>query len=226
MKFITESDLRALYKEQPFDSYVPQTGTKITPGARQFLIDRKVKIADGMAQKRISKQKEETPLEPRAQAISIPKRRICCRLASAEAVCLTTAQQLLAKDIPIVQQIIELSGELSQIKTVLESGGVFSDFTYPGCTGIHGENSGCDLGDCFPITGFHIQLEKGQEIILLHQLRCALREMCIDMLELQEQEKADDSPYQTAYEQTNRIINRLSQLICTASGGKVCRRKT
>ncbi|MDR0884948.1 MAG: hypothetical protein LBN22_01050 [Clostridiales Family XIII bacterium] len=40
MKFITEDDLRDKYKKEPLSVYVPPDGTKLTPGARQFLIDR------------------------------------------------------------------------------------------------------------------------------------------------------------------------------------------
>ena len=37
MKFITEDDLRTIYKSNPFTSYEIETGTRLTPGARQFL---------------------------------------------------------------------------------------------------------------------------------------------------------------------------------------------
>ena len=53
MKFITENDLRALYKAQPFSSYDPKEGERLTPGARQFLIDRGIKYVR-RAQRKIS----------------------------------------------------------------------------------------------------------------------------------------------------------------------------
>ena len=40
MKFITEQDLRSRYRAEPFTSYTPEPGTRLTPGARQFLTDR------------------------------------------------------------------------------------------------------------------------------------------------------------------------------------------
>lgn len=39
MKFITEEDLRDLYKSTPFTTYTQPEGTRLTPGARQFLVD-------------------------------------------------------------------------------------------------------------------------------------------------------------------------------------------
>ena len=46
MKFITEEDLRDLYKKQPFTDYDLREGERLTPGARQFLVDRGVDMYD------------------------------------------------------------------------------------------------------------------------------------------------------------------------------------
>ena len=53
MKFITENDLRALYKAQPFSSYDPKEGERLTPGARQFLIDRGINMYGGRNLRRV-----------------------------------------------------------------------------------------------------------------------------------------------------------------------------
>lgn len=42
MKFITEDDLRDLYFKNNFTSYEIKENTRLTPGARQFLIDFKI----------------------------------------------------------------------------------------------------------------------------------------------------------------------------------------
>ena len=46
MKFITEDDLRDLYKKEPFMDYDLQPGERRTPGARQFLLDRGINLYD------------------------------------------------------------------------------------------------------------------------------------------------------------------------------------
>lgn len=46
MKFITEDDLRDLYRKQPFMDYDLQPGERLTPGARQFLLDRGINLYD------------------------------------------------------------------------------------------------------------------------------------------------------------------------------------
>lgn len=44
MVFITEQDLRDKYNEAPFRRYIVKEGEKLTPGARQFLIDFRIDI--------------------------------------------------------------------------------------------------------------------------------------------------------------------------------------
>ena len=48
MKFITEDDLRTIYRDKPFSSYDIGPDSRLTPGARQFLQDRQINVfADG-----------------------------------------------------------------------------------------------------------------------------------------------------------------------------------
>ena len=46
MKFITEDDLRILFRREPFASYDLPAQAKLTPGARQFLLDKKISFCD------------------------------------------------------------------------------------------------------------------------------------------------------------------------------------
>ena len=46
MKFITEIDLRDLYRKEPFTHYELEPGARFTPGARQFLSDKGINILD------------------------------------------------------------------------------------------------------------------------------------------------------------------------------------
>ena len=86
------------------------------------------------------------------------------------------------------------------------------------CHGICEDNFSSDLGDCFDITSFHIQVPKGREILLLHKLRCALYEFQVVLLETHCTNK--EIP-----ERVNQIINTLHQLICIAFGGDGCQRQ-
>lgn len=46
MKYLTEDDLRLIYHDNPFETFTIQNQTRLTPGAKTFLMDRKVKIID------------------------------------------------------------------------------------------------------------------------------------------------------------------------------------
>jgi len=46
MKYITEDDLRSIYRKTPFTSYELEPGAKLTPAARQFLADRSITYID------------------------------------------------------------------------------------------------------------------------------------------------------------------------------------
>jgi ethanolamine utilization protein EutJ len=49
MKYITESELRDLFKNKPFTTYYLDAGARITPGAREFLTDRKIEMVQLVA---------------------------------------------------------------------------------------------------------------------------------------------------------------------------------
>ncbi|EEB36261.1 hypothetical protein ANHYDRO_00913 [Anaerococcus hydrogenalis DSM 7454] len=57
MLFITEENLRYQYKKSPFDSYIIEKGSKLTPQARQFLLDFRIDIIDKSKPKKIKKKK-------------------------------------------------------------------------------------------------------------------------------------------------------------------------
>ncbi|WP_418723760.1 hypothetical protein [Dysosmobacter sp.] len=48
MKFLTEDDIRKQFRNCPFSVYHPKPREKLTPGAVQFLRDRKVRFDDGI----------------------------------------------------------------------------------------------------------------------------------------------------------------------------------
>lgn len=46
MIFMTEEELRRLYRKAPFKEYILDGNTRLTPGGRQFLLDHKISIVD------------------------------------------------------------------------------------------------------------------------------------------------------------------------------------
>lgn len=229
MKFITEDDLRDLYRKEPFTEYEVGPGTRITPGARQFLADRQIVLydAENPRKKKAAMQKNsETEQSAAAPAIKAEycDKKLCGRIKSLEAMFLTVAEELLSRDILLAQKIISLKKSFTDIKSVLDSSKSCDPLICEKCTGINEENFSEDLGDCFEINEFHIQLAKGKEIITLHRLRCALRELEFDIREYFSG-KGNDEQGEEMIGKLNQIINTLSQMICYTAGGEKCQRK-
>ena len=59
MLFITEDNLRYKYKKSPFDSYIIEKGSKLTPQARQFLLDFRIDIVDKTKAKNTKKKQNK-----------------------------------------------------------------------------------------------------------------------------------------------------------------------
>ena len=204
MKFITEDDLRILFRREPFTSYDLPKGARLTPGGRQFLVDKKISFLDDpMSGKRRTpkpeEKKEETPKQEMSSQLLLLKRK------TLQAQFLEAGLSLMERDVLLAEQVFDLERRLSFLGK--ESTGKENEFQ--SCTGFNQDNFHKPLEDCFEITGFHAQSEKGREIVLLHRLRCSVRELAAE---------AGDESF-------NPVINRLSQMICLAYGGKACQKK-
>lgn len=249
MKFITEDELRYLYRKEPFTTYEPEPGTRLTPGARQFLLDRGIDMYDEVKASPIIRESltqeiccpsanpnhngggqkaEHTAAGGDGKA---PKKcnwrtkMVRTKLCSVEAVFLKTEQVLLEHDVLMAQNLTRLSKQFSDVRHMVEGKGNAAPLPCKECSGMNCENFTEDLEDCFEITDFHVQLEKGKEILALHQLRCALREIEPVMLQAFEGNDAAIGPCMDAIGKINQIINAVSQMICGAIGGKECQRK-
>lgn len=197
MKFITEDDLRRMYQEAPFGEYSEPEGSRLTPGGRQFLLDRGVTIGGRPVGK--PGYPKQTPAGGGGDASQ--DRRIRLALQTISAAFLQAGVDLLETDILLAQEVFTLEQYLAKLSHGEELPGK------PAHLVVNGPD---DCGDPRPtdleINGFHAQTEKGREIVRLYYLKCLLLE--------QEPWLAG-----ACREGVNSIISRLSQLICRALGG-------
>lgn len=225
MKFITEEYLRDLHRKEPFDTYKLQQGQRLTPGAAQYLSDRRIKMNDDAlkSNKNVSKSNQaETIKETENNNLNLNK-KLCYKLKSMEAVFLVTGSEILKDDIILAQNVINLRKKISNIRNVVNGKGILEPIHCKECTFMNSSNFTTELEDCFEITEFHMQLEKSNAILKMHTLRCALGELQFEIIE---NFKSDDEILKNRIiENVNSIINSLSQLICLAVGGKECQRK-
>lgn len=224
MKFITEDDLRLVYRNKPFTTYGQRPGERLTPGGRQFLSDHGIGICEyeetgrkgedgagggsaaGAGAGNISGP-GDIPVAQDSPAFGITP-EIAAAIASAQALFLQAGSDLLDVDVLTAQEIFELERHLAGLLKEQADGGR----EWVSCSAITLANKSCCLEDCFEVTGFHAQSPRGRELVRLHRLRCGLRELAYI---LPEHKKESLYP----------IINRLSQMICLAFGGKTCQRK-
>lgn len=228
MRFITEDDLRLAYKEHAFSVYEAKAGERLTPGGRQFLNDHGIRMDDsaqaGPWMGR-DKQVQDEPIGDKAPLFPIGRFPAdIARIRCVQASFLQAGCELLDINVLTAQEIFELERQLAGISQAIQDGGAHVG-SCPGadlgtakspacdsCTGITPDNWASQMEDCFEVTGFHAQSPRGREIVRLHRLRCELRALACTLPE-------DDK------KTVNRIINRLSQMICLAFGGKTCQKK-
>lgn len=233
MRFITEEDLRQRFRRERFTEYEPEAGTRLTPGARQFLSDRGIRLTEtengvrpgngqtGFGKKgagsslKQNEQPRETEAEERSQGAH-PAEELPCwqlELGNLQADFLQAGLDLQREDVLVSKEIFELERNLARLASGEEmaEGERRWEMLCPACTGIGPENCRKCLADCFEITGFHAQSPNGRVVIRLHVLRSRLRKL--------ERELPDDRK-----EMAHCIINRLSQMICHGFGGKICQK--
>ena len=219
MKFITEEDLRDLYRKEPFTAYELEQGARLTPGARQFLSDKGINMSDNGPVSR-----KEAPKPGRVNELE--KKKFSCMIRSAEAMFLMVGEELLRGDTVLAQSVIDLGKQFAGIKNAFNGKGLMDNLSCMDCTGINEKNFSEDLEDCFEINEFHIQLKKGRDIIVLHRLRCTLRELEAGILEMYDGHMGENDLSKELIGKVNQIVNTLSQLICSIAGGKICQRKS
>ncbi|HFI0420803.1 TPA: hypothetical protein ACGOW9_002024 [Streptococcus suis] len=107
MKYITEDDLRLLYRDNPFKTFTIQAQTRLTPGAKTFLTDRRIPIIDDINNKSnrtntLTELKQDTPM------VSLSNDWLQLRCD-----CLQIAYSLLDVDFTIAEELCMLEQTLA-----------------------------------------------------------------------------------------------------------------
>ncbi|QIB70221.1 hypothetical protein Ami103574_13380 [Aminipila butyrica] len=232
MKFITEEELRDIYRKEPFTTYELLPETRLTPGARQFLTDRGMNLyrVDIPADKTVAVQNQEAPIQINDTGKPMERdhwkmKKLINRLKLIESLFLLISKESIALDLFLAQDILKLGKQFSTIRQEIQSKEKKEKIFFKACSGIDVDNCHQDMGDCFDITEIHMQLDKGKEILKLHQLRCAIREVESMVMEVYEGNEKEHMRCEEIIAQVNQVINCLSQVICVAVGGKECQRK-
>ncbi|HEY8891978.1 MAG TPA: ethanolamine utilization protein [Clostridium sp.] len=226
MKFITENDLRDFNKIEPFTTYELEPGARLTPGARQFLMDRGINMNDTDPNTKKNNANVKQTSVQLERKNNWKKKKLRSKMKSTETLFLQSYEELLGGDVSLAQSIINLGKQFVNIKNEVEGKGSVENLSCTECTGINEKNFSDDLDDCFEITELHMQLKNGRKIIILHRLRSDLREIEPAVLELYEGSENENELCTEVIGKVNQIVNTLSQMICSVLGGKECQRKS
>ncbi|MGN0293097.1 MAG: hypothetical protein ACI4D3_03720 [Lachnospiraceae bacterium] len=221
MKFITESDLRAQFHEQPFTDYRIEEGSRLTPGARQYLSDRRVHILESGTKTQPDKLAVKKEISD--SDYSLAKERLMCQVEVLEAEFLVITSEIIGDNIEIAGQISKIGHEFGRIRSIIAEDTANSEINFTECTGMKQMNCCQDLGNCFEITDFYIQSPNGRILVQLNVLRARIRMLRIYADEAFDPEQ-DRERLAAVKDRMNQIINKISQIICAAAGVKECRR--
>jgi len=221
--FITEADLRELFRNRSFSDFKLPPGTRLTPGARQFLLDNRVNLYDDIYNNNINTSneiyKDNNKKLSTSKGVNYNKkfmRKI--RLIHSET--LLCGSSLVEKNLNIIQDISKISRQILEITKYIQTGTMTEFVEYKKCSGISEDEFSAYIDDCFEINDFHIQTENSNDILYLHKLRVLYRDFYD---ELDDYEFEDDI-IKNIKESLNRIINTISRLICAICGSKQCQR--
>jgi ethanolamine utilization cobalamin adenosyltransferase len=223
MKFITEMELRDLYKTEPFATYVLEADTKLTPGARQFLVDRRVTLA----QAQCSDSKQSTISEPKqAQGrenwctLRLRGRMDCI----ASLFLLIAAELLGCKDAVLSEEIMALGKYFRNIQKAEQEQIAPDKIQFWGWSEEEIKNRTANLEKYFDISEFHVGLENGKAVALLNHLRASLCEVEPAILETYWNEEQQVCSREDLIATVNLIINILCMMMWKCLGGQKWKR--
>jgi hypothetical protein len=218
MRFVTEDELRDMYKEAPFTTYTVPAGVRLTPGARQFLTDRGMLDPGGGNPEAFEKARRFSPVKEDEDG------HLRVMLESAKADFYKAGIDLAG----IAGADVSVSGRLmgigAQIGRLGSGADISAELDFRACTGIRPENFSDMPEDCFEIESFHVLSQRGAEIAVLHKLRSGLRALAWQIRALPGE--CENAEAALAVETgLNQIVNILSQMICTAFGSSTCQKR-
>ncbi len=206
MKFITENDLRTEYNQSAFTDYYVQKDSRLTPGARQFLIDWRITII----------QEDDPSFSPgngKKQQLQDGGNGDNCRkllhikIRTLENLILTTAHDFLAGNTCFVQNLLQLYDRINALHSFDKSPAAGKDCSKNGDKKSHSVAS-------FELNAFHLHAENSAEILSLHRLLCAVEEFACFVTQYN-----TPAVVTVLVQEVEEIRQRIVQLLAIADGG-------
>lgn len=223
MKFITEMELRDLYKTEPFTTYILEHDTKITPGARQFLVDRRVTLVQG--QERDDTQVTSNAATETQQQESWRTLRMRSKMHCVESLFIVIAAELLHSGNAVLsEEIMALSKFFQNVQAAELQDKAPDKIQFWDWSEDEIKNRAANLEKHFDISEFHVGLDNGKEIAWLNYLRASLREVEPAVLEAYWDKEQQVCSREDLIDTVNLIINILCMMMWKCLGGQKWKR--
>lgn len=214
MKFVTEMELRDLYEREPFVTFVLQPNMKITPGARQFLMDRRIKLVSSQCSDGEKSGNFNSYTQVIKNLSTLRLRRIFERVESL--FLLTAAELLHSGDAVLSEKVMLMAKFFQRLLNVEEKPMTLEQTQLLGLREVEIEKQ----PEFMEISQSHLRLENGRVIAHLNHLRASLREMEPVILETYWDEEKQVCLRQDLIDGINLITNMLCMIMRTCLGGK------
>ena len=215
MHFITENELRQKYRGQSFEGFEVPPDCRLTPGARQFLLDKGLKLYDKKSPKtnKAAQEKEikEKHLEEQCAEDKLCKKnkvkKLRRKLKFLYSESLYSAAKLLEVYPDISRKLAKISNELSILIRGFEC---ISNFN---CSIVDAKSQ--EKVDCMSINEFHIQSKGAKHLLMLHRL-VSLFDIFYE--DVDESEDISTENKEILKKWVLQTINELSLIINTSFG--------
>ena len=174
LKFITEEYLKDLYRKEPFTNFDLKTDERLTPGGRQYLLDKGIKMNSNLpTDNQEALKKQDVKAEKIKSDENLKEKKLLYKLKALEALFLSSASEMLNQDIKLTQKIIDLGRHIKGIREFIE-GTCELEITTP-------KNSNKNFTD-IEVTDVYIHLENSKELLNLYYLFCKLEEFKYEVI--------------------------------------------
>ena len=180
LKFITEEYLKDLYKKESFTEFNVKSDERLTPGGRQYLLDKGIKINNNLPTKQ-EKTLNKQDVKDEVQEIDkdsysdkkINQNKLLSKLRSLEALFLKTSIKMFNYDIKLTQNIVDLGRYIKLCREFIDGK---KDLEIVNVKNIYGENID------FELTDVYIHLKNSEEVLSLYYLFCKLEELKYEIM--------------------------------------------
>lgn len=219
MKFITEMELRDLYKTRPFSTFALHPDTKITPGARQFLVDRRVALisAHSIEEARLGTEISEQA-EVRESWCTL---RLHSKMQSLESLFLLAAAELFhSGKTDLSEEVVALGRCFQKVRNSEKKQTDLENIEFWGMPEAELRKHAAEMENCFDVTEEHIITAAGKELTLLNYLRASLSELEPAILETYWNEEKQVCSRQELIDAVKLMKNILCMLMWKCLGGE------